>query len=535
MATYSCDVLVIGGGLAGIVATLELIDRGRDVLLIDRDEEAAFGGLARESFGGLFFVDSREQRRARIRDSAERALADWHSFAEFGADDAPPKAWAARYIERCIPDVYEFVRRHGVRFLPLPLWIERGDARPGNSVPRFHMVWGTGRELADRLIAALRRHPNARRLTQKFRHRVEALTTRTGRVCGCTGIDEAAGTPFEVRAEHVIVATGGINGSTERVKANWHRDWGKPPDVILNGSHKFADGTLHDAVAAAGGNLTHLDNMWNYASGVHHYRPRKPLHGLSLVPSKSALWLNWRGERMMPPLVSGFDTRALVTAICAQERKYSWQLINRRIALKELAVSGAEFNPTIRDKNFVGFLRTILLGNHWLVRELTQNCRDFVSASSLPELVGKMNALQGDDSVDLATLTCAVQSYDAAVMSGKRDDPQLTRIDQLRQYRGDRLRIARSQKILDEGARPLIAIREFIVARKSLGGIQTDLDSRVLRRDGSAIAGLYAVGEAAGFGGGGMHGLRGLEGTFLGGCILTGRMAGRAIAGQANV
>jgi uncharacterized protein len=535
MKTYASEVLVIGGGLAGIVSALELIDHGHDVLLLDRDEEAAFGGLARESFGGLFFVGSREQRRNGIVDHPAQALADWHSFAEFGPDDRMPRLWAERYIERCIPDIYEFLRRHGVSFLPLPLWVERGDQRPGNSVPRFHMVWGTGRELATRLIAALLGHPNAHRLTRRFRHRVDRLISQDGRVCGCVGLRESDGTPFEVRAQHLFVATGGINGNIERVRANWHRDWNRPPDVILNGSHRYADGRLHDAVVAAGGTLTHLDNMWNYASGVHHWRPRKPLHGLSLVPPRSALWLNYRGERMSPPLVSGFDTRALVTAICAEPRPYSWQLLNRRIALKELAVSGAEFNPSIREKSWLGLLRDTLFGNRWLVRELTENCTDVVTAHSLPELVGKMNARQGDGSVDLARLTDAVASYDAAVDAPDGGgDPQLRRIAELRRYRGDRLRISKSQKIFDPRALPLIAIREFIVSRKSLGGIKTDLQCRVLAADDSPIPGLFAVGEAAGFGGGGMHGLRGLEGTFLGGCILTGRTAGRAIAGRAE-
>src|ERR1700674_93697 len=242
MPTYSSDVLIIGGGLAGIVSALELIERGRNVLLVDRDEEAAFGGLAKESFGGLFFVDSREQRRNKIKDSPAQALADWHSFAEFGPDDHFPKLWAERYVERCIPDIYDWLRPRGIRFLPVPLWVERGDSRPGNSVPRFHMVWGTGRELAVRLISSLRAHPNAKRLTVKFRHRVDTLLRDGARVSGCAGIDEADGTTLEAGGEHVIVATGGINGDIERVKANWHRDWKNPPAVILNGSHKYADG-----------------------------------------------------------------------------------------------------------------------------------------------------------------------------------------------------------------------------------------------------------------------------------------------------
>jgi predicted oxidoreductase len=530
MANYAAEVVVVGGGIAGIAASLELLDHGRDVLLLDRDEEASFGGLAKESFGGLFFVNSREQQRNGIKDSPAQALRDWHSFAEFAPEDRFPKLWAETYVERCIPDVYEWLRAGGIRFLPVPAWVERGEDRSGNSVPRFHIVWGTGRELATRSIAALAAHPNRGRFAAKFQHRVETLVSEGGRVVGCAGAQEADGTPFEARAEHVIIAGGGINGDIARVKANWHRDWGRPPDVILNGSHKFADGRLHDAAAKIGGRLTHLDRMWNYASGVHHYRPRKPHHGLSLVPAKSALWLDWRGERILPPLVSGFDTRALVTAICARERQYSWQLMNRRIALKELAVSGAEFNPSIREKSWLRFLRDVVLGNRWLVEEMTANCRDFVTARSLPELVGKMNALADEGSVDLAAVSRAVAAYDAEVARGPDSaDPQLRRIAELRKYRGDRVRISKSQKILDAGAMPLIAIREFIVSRKSLGGIATDLECRVLAEADQPIPGLYAVGEAAGFGGGGMHGLRGLEGTFLGGAILTGRMAGRSI------
>jgi predicted oxidoreductase len=530
MVDHRAGVVVIGGGIAGIAATLDLLDHGRDVVLLDRDDEAQFGGLAKESFGGLLFVDSREQRRSRIRDSQQLALADWTSFAQFDHDDDLPRRWAETYIERCIPDVYEWLHAFGIRYLPLPLWVERGDERRGNSVPRFHMVWGTGQELALRLVAALEAHPNRRRLTLKFGHRVEGLLREGGRIRGCVGMGEHDGVPFEVRADHVVVASGGINGDLDRVRAHWHRDWHRPPDTLLNGSHRFADGRLHDAVGAVGGRVTHLDRMWNYASGVRHFRPRKPHHGLSLVPSKSALWLDWRGERMLPPLVGGFDTRALVAAICAQERAYSWHILNHRIALKELAVSGAEFNPAIRDKSWLGVVAALAFGNRWLLEELTGHCPDFVVAGSLPELVDKMNALQGDGSVDLAAVSGAVKTYDDAIVRGPPSaDLQLQRIHQLRQYRGDRVRVCKPRPILDRRGMPLIAIRQFIVSRKSLGGIQTDPGCRVMGADGEAVAGLYAIGEAAGFGGGGMHGLRGLEGTFLGGAILTGRIAGRTI------
>ena len=346
------DVLIIGGGIAGITTALELLDGGKSVALLDRDEEGVFGGLARESFGGMFFVDSPEQRRQGIRDSIDLAYRDWCSFAEFGDGDRWPRAWAEAYVSRCTEDVYKFVRGHGVTFLPVVNWVERGEFVPGNSVPRFHVSWGTGKGLAEALIAALRGHSNAGRLSLRFNARVDQLTMESGAVVGASGADEKTGAPFEVAANAVVIAAGGINGGDlSRVRANWHADWKTPPETILSGSHRFADGKLHDAAAEAGGVLTHLDNMWNYAAGVHHPKPRKPMHGLSLVPPRSALWLNWRGMRIGPqPLVSGFDTRRLVTDICAQEKQYSWQLMNMRIALKELAVSGAEHNPSIREK-----------------------------------------------------------------------------------------------------------------------------------------------------------------------------------------
>ena len=531
------DVIIIGGGLAGIVASIELLSTGRRVTLLDRDSEENFGGLAKESFGGLFVVDSAEQRRAGVRDTPDLALRDWLAFGEFHATDVWPRRWAEAYVHGCNEDVYRWLKARGIRFLPLPSWVERGQYTPGNSVPRFHMVWGTGQELTARLIDQLRNHPRRTALTVKFGYRVEALFEEAGRITGCRGMLEHGDTPFEARGDALIVATGGINGDLDRVRRHWHADWGTPPAVLLNGSHRYADGTLHDATRAVGGQLTNLDRMWNYAAGVHHWRPRKPQHGLSLVPPRSALWLNWRGERIGPqPLVTGFDTRELVTRICREERQYSWQVLNRTIALKELAVSGAEFNPSIRDKHAFAFTRELLFGNHRLVDELTRECPDFVVAQTLPELVDKMNALQGDTAVGLDAVREAVRRYDDQIERGTHlhDDEQLRRIADVRRWRPDRLRTCRFQKIVDADAMPLIAIREFIVSRKSLGGIQTDLECRVLDAAGAAIPGLYAIGEAAGFGGGGMNGLRALEGTFLGGCIYSARRAARAINASRN-
>jgi len=531
--TYRSDAVIVGGGLAGITAALELLDAGAHVLLLDRDEESNFGGLARESFGGILVVGSDEQKQAGVKDSPELAFADWLSFGELDASDLWPRRWAETYVHRCNELVYRWLKARGIRFFPVPHWIERGETRRGNSVPRFHIVWGTGQELARVMIARLLAHPRRERLTLRFGHRVERLVTTNGAVTGCAGVVEASGEAFEASAAMTLVAAGGINGGDHaKVRQHWHRDWRKPPQVILNGSHRYADGRMHDAAEAAGARVTHLDRMWDYAAGVRHPRPRKPNHGLSVVPSRTALWLDGQGERFMPPLLTGFDTRDLVTRICATERQYSWQIMNRRIALKELAISGAEFNPSIRDKNLLAFLRDVFLGNKWLVNQVVRDFPDVVVADTLPELVRKMNALNGDDVVRVDTVSDAIARYDGELdlEPELRTDPQLRRIAQMRQWKGDRVRTCRQQKILDARALPLIAIRLFIISRKSLGGIRTDLSSRALGDNDVPVPGLYAAGEAAGFGGGGMHGLRALEGAFLGGCILTGRIAGKAMA-----
>ncbi len=530
MLRYQADVVVIGSGIAGVAAAFELLDRGRRVLLVDRDVEENMGGLAKESFGGVWFAGTPLQRRYGIRDGAELGLRDWHAFAEFGPGDRWPRAWAEAYVHLANQDVYDWLRSKGVEFMPMPLWVERGLHTPGNSVPRWHIVWGTGHELAVVLNRRLLSHPRRELLELRFGHRVESLVVTNGRVTGCRGAMESSGQEFEAQGESVVIASGGINGNLARVRANWHADWGRPPETILNGSHKYADGRLHDAASELGASVTHLDWQWNYAAGVHHWNPRKPSHGLSLVPPKSALWLNWRGERIGPmPLVTGFDTHDLVAQICRQERGYSWQLLNRRIALKELAISGGEFNPAFREKKRLHVARDMLRGNRWLYDEMTRNCTDFVVADTLSALAEKMNSLAGDGSVDLAAMTDAATAYDARIDAGPRfhDDEQLRRIEFARRWIGDRLRTCRFQKILDPKAGPLVAIREFIISRKSMGGLETDLSSRVLDGSGEPIPGLYAAGESAGFGGGGMNGKRGLEGTFLGGCVFGGRIAGR--------
>jgi hypothetical protein len=539
MTSLSSGTVIVGGGIAGITAALELLEHGQRVCLLDRDSADQFGGLARWSFGGIFFVDTPQQRFVGANDSPELALQDWTAFAEFGSDDTWPRRWAEQYVHRCTPAVYRWLRDHGVQFFPVVHWVERGLHHPGNSVPRFHMVWGTGKALTETLIGRLRSHPNAGRLDLRFGHHVDTLTTQNGRVTGVRGTETSTGEAFAVQAEQTIVAAGGICGNIERLKQHWHPDLGSPPETVLNGSHRFADGTLHDATEAVGGNVTHMDKHWLYAAGVHHPTPEgRPYEALSVVPPKSALWVNYRGERIGPmPLVTGYDTRFLVEQICQQEKAYSWQVLNWAIAKKELAISGSEFNAAIRDRKPIAFLNRLLLGSDDMVRTLVDTCPDIIAADTLDALVDKMNTLTGAEDVDGAVLRDAITRYDQQINRDSTfyNDEQLRRIAHLRQYRGDRVRTCKFQPILDRSAGPLIAIRAFILSRKTLGGIQTDLEGRVLTPPTPTgpqdrIPGLYAIGEAAGFGGGGMHGLRSLEGTFLGGCILTGRLAAQSIA-----
>lgn len=530
------DAIIIGAGIAGMTCALEWLAPDKKILMLDRDVQANFGGLAKESFGGLLMVDTPLQRRARVFDSPEIAWRDWKSFGHFCDDDTvdtQPKAWAQHYIQDSRQWLYDWLLSLGVSFLPMPMWVERGLFGDGNSIPRWHITWGTGKGLTDAIGAALARHPQRGNLEILFEHRVEGLVVTNGKVTGCRGVLEHDGSKFEFHAPVVVIAAGGINGCLNMVREHWHAEWGSAPQTLLNGSHKYADGTLHRAAQAVGANITHLDKQWNYAAGVHHWQPRKPLHGLSLVPPKSALWVNAHGRRIGPmPLVSGYDTRDLVTQICHQPGGYSWQILNRKIALKELAVSGSEFNPSFREKSRLAVARDILLGNHWLYDTMTANCPDFVLAHSVGELADKMNALNGDNAVDGALLEEEIAHYDAEIARGQAqfNDEQLRRITHLRQWRGDKMRICKFQKIVDAKAMPLLAIREFIVSRKSLGGIQTDLSCRVLTPEGNPIDGLYAIGEAAGFGGGGMNGLRGLEGTFLGGSMYSARRLGRLVA-----
>lgn len=536
MDVYRIEVVIVGGGLAGIVAAYDLLDRGRRVLLIDKDTRENCGGLAKESFGGIHLIDTPHQRRIGIRDSPELAWRDWQSVADYDPWDRWPREWGRFYCEHSRDYIYDFLTSKRIRFLPLVNWPERGLYRPANSVPRWHIVWGTGFEIIHRLLAALEDHPRRESLTLLFDTEVSDVEMTLGRATGVSG-RTLQGRDFRVEAEHVIIASGGIcGGDLTEVRANWYKPWGDPPAVLLNGAHKFGDGLLHRRVARLGGAVTHLDLQWHYPAGVHHPARRRPDDGLSLVPPRSALWFNALGERIMNPgpMIAYGDTRQLVASVLAQPWQYSWQVMNRKIAIRELAVSGCDYMTVFRYKQRIGLLKAVLFGNKDLVDRLIRDCPDDIAvAGTLDELMENMDRMNlGGLKVDRTGMEATIRAWDAMIDRGPafHNDDQLRRIANARAYRGDRVRTSKFQKILDPRGRPLIAIREFILSRKSLGGIQTDLECRVSRAsDGQPIPGLYAVGEAAGFGGGGIHGKGSLEGTFLGSCVLSGRLAARSI------
>ncbi|VVS92903.1 FAD-binding protein [Desulfoluna spongiiphila] len=534
---FQADVVIVGGGLAGMTAACELLDLGRRVVILDRDVPERFGGLAKESFGGVMMVDTPLQRKNGIRDSPELALSDWLSCADFEEDAHWPRKWAELYVHRSGDIIHEYLKDRKVTFLPVVNWPERGLFKPGNSVPRWHIAWGTGFGIIEGIQGWLRAHHKRGNLEVHFGCKVEALDVSAGTITGVSGSLEGSREPFSATGDAVILAAGGMcGGDLSKVREHWYAPWGAPPEKLLNGSHRYADGLVHDAAEAVGANITHLDKQWHYAAGVDYPNADMPNKGLSLVPPRSALWFNALGERIMDPvpLVGYTDTRYLVKQICRQPGQYSFQLMNWKIAIKELAISGSEHMKAFRHKNKVRLLKELLFGNTELVNRLIGESRDFITAGSLDEMVDKMNDMGNPFTVDRHSLKGAVAAYDDQIDRGPAffNDDQLRRIANFRTYRGDRLRTCKFQKIDAPSARPLIAVREFILSRKSLGGIQTDLSCRVLSQDGTPISGLYAAGETAGFGGGGIHGKGSLEGTFLGSCVLMGRIAAHHICGK---
>jgi predicted oxidoreductase len=545
---YDADVIVIGSGLAGLTATAELVDAGRKVILLDQEPEQSMGGQAFWSFGGLFFVDSPEQRRLRIKDSHGLALQDWMGTAAFDRpEDHWPRQWAEAYVDFAAGEKRAWLHRQGMRFFPVVGWAERGgyDATGhGNSVPRFHITWGTGPGVIAPFVRRVQAGV-ARGLVQlKFRHRVTGLSRSAGDVDTVTGevlepSDVQRGKAssrvvtgaFEFRAQAVIVTSGGIGGNHELVRANWPERLGTPPERMVSGVPAHVDGRMLGIAEGAGARLINRDRMWHYTEGLHNWDPIWDNHGIRILPGPSSLWLDARGRRLPVPLFPGFDTLGTLEHIMRTGYDYTWFVLDQRIIGKEFALSGSEQNPDLTGKSVrdvIGRARADVPGP---VKAFMDNGVDFVVEKDLGALVRGMNALTKKPLIDEADLRREIVARDREILNPFTKDLQVTAIRGARRYLGDRLiRTAAPHRILDPKAGPLIAVRLNILTRKSLGGLETDLSSRVLTEGGDPLAGVYAAGEAAGFGGGGVHGYRSLEGTFLGGCLFSGRAAGRAAA-----
>ncbi|MCA1526142.1 FAD-binding dehydrogenase [Bradyrhizobium yuanmingense] len=543
------DVIVVGAGLSGLVAATEIANAGKRVMVVDQEGEQSLGGQAFWSFGGLFLVDSPEQRRLGIKDSYELAMQDWLGTAGFDRDeDFWPRQWAEAYVAFAAGEKRGWLRAMGHRFFPVVGWAERGgyDAMGhGNSVPRFHVTWGTGPGIVEPFERRAREAMKTGRLIFRFRHRVDALSVTNGTVDGVSGVvlapdDAERGKSssrnvvgdFALKAQAVIVASGGIGGNHELVRQNWPERLGEPPKFMISGVPEHVDGRMIGITEKTGARLINRDRMWHYVEGIQNWNPIWPRHGIRILPGPSSMWFDATGTRLPAPLFPGSDTLGQLKYIMSTGYDYSWFILTQSIIKKEFALSGSEQNPDLTGKSWRMTLRRATnKGAPAPVEAFKSHGVDFIVRDKLDELVAAMNKLAGSDLLKLEHIRMQIEARDREIANPYVKDAQVMNIHNARRYIGDKLiRTASPHRILDPAHGPLIAVKLNILTRKTLGGFETDLDSRVFGEEGRVIPGLYAVGEAAGFGGGGVHGYRSLEGTFLGGCLFSGRNAGRAAA-----
>jgi predicted oxidoreductase len=541
--------IVVGAGLAGLVAASELVAAGKHVTLVEQEPEASFGGQAWWSFGGLFLIDSPEQRRLGIRDSYELARSDWFGSAGFDREeDHWGRQWAEAYLTFAAGEKRAWLKERGVSFFPVVGWAERGGytaSGHGNSVPRFHITWGTGPGILEPFVKAVREGAAKGLVTLKFRHRVDELIVENGAVVGVRGAvlapdDAERGAPsnrdvvgeFEERATATIVTSGGIGGNHEQVRKQWPVHMGAAPEDMLSGVPAHVDGRMLGIAEKAGARLVNGDRMWHYVEGITNYAPVWARHGIRILPGPSSIWLDATGTRLPVPLFPGFDTLGTLEHIASTGHGYSWFILTQAIIEKEFALSGSEQNPDLTGKSIRELLKQRLgKGATAPVEAFKEKGEDFVVADTLDELLAGMQAKSPDVTIDAILVRDEIEARDRQLTNEFAKDAQVNALRQARTYLGDKLiRVAKPHRILDPKAGPLIAVKLHVLTRKSLGGIQTDLSGRALNAEGMPVPGLYAAGEASGFGGGGMHGYRSLEGTFLGGCLFTGRTAGRAVA-----
>jgi predicted oxidoreductase len=545
----NADAIVVGAGLAGLVATAELVDAGKRVVLVDQEPETSFGGQAFWSFGGIFLVNSAEQRRMGVHDSYDLAWQDWQGTAGFDRpEDLWPSRWAEAYVQWAAGEKRSWMRERGIRFLPNPGWAERGGYGAighGNSVPRFHVAWGTGPGVIDPFVARVREGVAQGLVELRFRHRVDALSVTSGTVDGVSGAvlapsDVARGEAssrdvvgdFELSASAVVVTSGGIGGNHALVRQNWPARLGQAPARMISGVPAHVDGRMLAIAQDAGARSINPDRMWHYVEGINNWDPIWPLHGIRILPGPSSLWLDALGRRLPVPLFPGFDTLGTLEHIMTTGHDHTWFVLTQKIIEKEFALSGSEQNPDITSKSLKAVLKTrVGSGAPGPVEAFMRHGSDFLVEPTLERLVAGMRTLEPDAELTFAQVEREVLARDREMDNKYSKDLQVVAMRGARKYLPDRLaRVATPHRLLDPKAGPLIAVRLSVLTRKSLGGLETDLASRVLGDDGKPVAGLFAAGEVAGFGGGGMHGYRSLEGTFLGGCLFSGRAAGRAVA-----
>ena len=544
------DVVVVGAGLAGLVAAAEAADAGRSVLLLDQEGEQNIGGQAFWSLGGLFMVDSPEQRRLGVKDSFEQARHDWFGSAQFDRDeDHWPKQWAAAYLHFANGEKRAWLHAMGHRLFPIVGWAERGDLTPdghGNSVPRFHITWGTGPGIIAPFERRVRAHAEAGRLRLAFRHRVDELVVENGAAVGVRGVvleptdvPRGAGSSrivigdFEARGQAVIVTSGGIGGNHDLVRKAWPERLGTPPRFMVSGVPAHVDGRMLQITHDAGASLINPDRMWHYVEGLRNWDPIWENHGIRILPGPSSLWLDARGKRLPSPYYPGFDTLGTLRHLRQSGYEYSWFILTQKIIEKEFALSGSEQNPDLTGKDLRLLLSRIKPGAPGPVEAFKQRGADFVVANNLDDLVAGMNRIADDDvpPLDAAAVRAVIEERDREIENATTTDEQVLGIRHARTYLGDKfIRVATPHRLLDAKAGPLIAVRLSVLSRKTLGGLETDLGARCLRPGGAVFPGLYAAGEVSGFGGGGMMGYNALEGTFLGGCLFSGRVAGRTAA-----
>ncbi|MBN9014054.1 MAG: FAD-binding dehydrogenase [Rhizobiales bacterium] len=546
---FDADVIVVGAGLAGLVAATEIADAGKRVIVVDQEGEQSLGGQAFWSFGGLFLVDSPEQRRLGIKDSIDLAMQDWMGTAGFDRpEDYWPRRWAEAYVAFAAGEKRDWLRAMGHRIFPIVGWAERGgyDAMGhGNSVPRFHVTWGTGPGIVEPFERRAREAQASGKLEFRFRHRVDALTSTNGAIDGVRGVilepttvergvssSRTVAGEFALKAQAVIVASGGIGGNHDLVRKNWPRRFGAPPKRMISGVPEHVDGRMIEITEAAGARLINRDRMWHYVEGIENWSPIWPRHGIRILPGPSSMWFDATGKRLPAPLFPGSDTLGQLEYIMSTGYDYSWFVLTQSIIKKEFALSGSEQNPDLTGKSWrMTIKRATNKGAPAPVEAFKQHGVDFIVRDNLDDLVSAMNTLSGDNLLRIDDIRTQIEARDREIANPFAKDAQIINLHNARRYIGDKLiRTAKPHRILDPTHGPLIAVRLNILTRKTLGGFETDLDAQVFDANGKIIPGLYAVGEAAGFGGGGMHGYRALEGTFLGGCLFSGRNAGRAAA-----